>query len=89
VQFDLGLDNLLLAAILGGVLTGLGTGIALRSKGSSGGLHIIAVLINNLWGYSFGSVIFLVNLTILFVLLITSNLELTLFNAISFFISAK
>jgi len=89
VQFDLGLDNLLLAAILGGVLTGLGTGIALRSKGSSGGLHIIAVLINNLWGYSFGSVIFLINLSILSVLLITSNLELTLFNAISFFISGQ
>lgn len=88
-QIDLGLDNLLLAAILGGVINGLGTGIALRSKGSTGGLDIIAVIISNLRGYAFGNIVFYVNLGILAVFLLTSNIELTMFTAISIFISSK
>jgi uncharacterized membrane-anchored protein YitT (DUF2179 family) len=88
-QVDLGLDNLLLAAIIGGVINGLGTGIALRSKGSTGGLDIIAVIISNLRGYAFGNIVFYVNLGILAVFLLTSNIELTLFTAISIFVSGR
>lgn len=88
-QVDLGLNNLLLAAILGGILHGLGIGITLRSKGSTGGLDIIAVIISNIWGYNFGNIIFYVNLIILAVFLLTSNIELTLFSAITIFISSK
>lgn len=86
-QVDLGIDNLLLAAILGGVINGLGVGIALRSKGSTGGLDIIAVIASKFWGYKFGNIFFYVNLLILAVFLLTSNIELTLFSAISIFIS--
>jgi len=88
-QVDLGINNLLLAAILGGVVNGLGVGITLRSKGSTGGLDIIAVIISNFWGYNFGNIFFYVNLIILGVFLLTSNIELTLFSAISIFISGK
>ncbi len=88
-QVDLGLNNLLLAAILGGVVNGLGVGITLRSKGSTGGLDIIAVIISHFYGYNFGNIFFYVNLVILAVFLFTSNLELTLFSAISIFISGK
>ncbi|NLV21661.1 MAG: YitT family protein [Syntrophomonadaceae bacterium] len=89
LQIDLGLDNLLLAAVLGGVISGLGIGITLRSKGSTGGLDIIAVIINNYWGYHIGSISFYVNLVILSIFLLTSNLELALFSAISIFISGR
>lgn len=88
-QLDLGLSNLLLAAILGGVVNGLGVGITLRSKGSTGGLDIIGVIISHFWGYNFGNIVFYVNLVTLAVFLMTANLELTLFSAISFFISGK
>lgn len=88
-QIDLGLDNLLLAGILGGVINGLGVGITLRSKGSTGGLDIIAVIISKFWGYKFGNIFFYVNLGILGIFLLTSNLELTLFSAISIFISSS
>ena len=88
-QIDLGIDNLLLASILGGVLSGVGIGINLRSKGSTGGLDIIAVIISTFWGYSFGTISFVVNLIILGVFLFTSNIELTLFSAISIFICGK
>lgn len=88
-QLDLGINNLLLSAILGGVLLGLGSGICLRSKGSSGGMDIVAVIINNFWGYNFGSIFFTINLFILGVFLFTSNIELTLFSAISMYVSGK
>ncbi|MEA4924306.1 MAG: YitT family protein [Syntrophomonadaceae bacterium] len=88
-QVDLDLNNLLLAAILGGVINGLGVGITLRSKGSTGGLDIIAVIISHFYGYNFGNIFFYVNLVILAVFLFTSNLELTLFSAISIFISGR
>ncbi len=88
-QLDLGINNLLLSAILGGVILGLGSGICLRSKGSSGGMDIIAVIISNFWGYNFGSIFFAINLIILGVFLFTSNIELTLFSAISMYVSGK
>ncbi len=88
-QIDLGLDNLLLAAVLGGILSGLGTGLTLRSKGSTGGLDIVAVIISNYWGFNFGNIFFYVNLVILGVFLFVSNIELTLFSAISIFVSGK
>lgn len=88
-QVDLGINNLLLAGILGGVVNGLGVGITLRSKGSTGGLDIIAVIISNFRGYKFGNIFFYVNLSILGVFLLTSNIELTLFSAVSIFISGK
>jgi uncharacterized membrane-anchored protein YitT (DUF2179 family) len=88
-QLDLGIDNLILSAILGGVILGLGSGICLRSKGSSGGMDIIAVIISNSWGYNFGSISFAINLVILGVFLFASNVELTLISAISIFVSGK
>ncbi|MDD3363579.1 MAG: YitT family protein [Syntrophomonas sp.] len=88
-QLELGLNNLLLAAILGGVLSGLGIGITLRSKGSTGGMDIIAVIISSFWGYNFGNIFSVVNVFILGVFLFTSNIELTLFSAISIYVSGK
>jgi uncharacterized membrane-anchored protein YitT (DUF2179 family) len=88
-QLDLGINNLLLSAILGGVLLGLGSGICLRSKGSSGGMDIIAVIMSNSWGYNFGTIYFGINLIILGVFLFSSNIELTLFSAISMYVSGQ
>ncbi|NLB53107.1 MAG: YitT family protein, partial [Syntrophomonadaceae bacterium] len=42
---DFGIDDFLLAAVFGGVLAGIGSGLIFRSKGSTGGLDIVAVII--------------------------------------------
>lgn len=86
---SLKLDNLLLAAILGGILNGLGTGIILRYKGSTGGIDIIAVIIKRLWGYGLGQTYFLGNLLVLILSLLTSNIETMLFSAISIYVCSK
>jgi uncharacterized membrane-anchored protein YitT (DUF2179 family) len=86
---DWNLNDNLLSAILGGVISGIGSGIILYSKGSSGGLDIIAVLVRRLWGYNIGQVYFASNLLVIALSLLTFNIKLALFSAISIFIASK
>ncbi|MGE5379565.1 MAG: YitT family protein [Methylocystaceae bacterium] len=88
-QVNLGVHDTLLAAIMGGVVIGLGSGICLRSKGSTGGLDIVAIIVRRFWGYNFGTVSVMVNLVILGVMLLTSNIELTLYSAIAIFVNGQ
>ncbi len=89
LNLQLPMDDILLSALLGGTLNGLGVGIALLNRGSTGGLDIIAGITHRIWGISFGSTIFVTNGLVLAAALIFSNLELTLYTAITMFISAK
>lgn len=43
-------EDVLLASILGGSLLGIGTGLMIRSGGSSGGMDIIAIILNKKFG---------------------------------------
>lgn len=87
---NFGIDNnLLLSAIFGGVLAGTGSGIILHSKGSSGGTDIIAVIVRRFWGYNFGHTFLFTNLLIISLFLITANIELALYSAISIFVSSR
>jgi len=88
-HMDFGIDNILLSTIFGGVLAGIGSGIVLRSKGSVGGTDIIAVIVRRFWGYNFGQTFLVTNLPILALFLFTASLELTLYSAISIFISSR
>lgn len=83
------INDIFLSAVLGGVLNGIGTGINLRSKGSTGGVDIIAAIIKRVWGFNFGQIFLLFNLTIIGIFLFTANLQLALFSAISMFVSSK
>ncbi|MDD2586731.1 MAG: YitT family protein [Syntrophomonadaceae bacterium] len=88
-SLDFHIDNLLLSAVLGGVLVGLGAGIIFSSKGSSGGTDIIAVIFKRYKGYEIGQTIFVSNIIVLALSLLMFNIELALFSAISIFISAR
>lgn len=86
---NLGIEDMLLSAILGGVIVGIGTGINLLSKGSAGGLDIVAVIVRRYRGHNIGTVSFAVNLVILLLFLLMANIELMLFSAISIFVTAR
>ncbi|QGU00828.1 Uncharacterized UPF0750 membrane protein [Candidatus Syntrophocurvum alkaliphilum] len=86
---SINIDDLLLAAIFGGVVAGVGAGIIFRYKGSSGGLDIIAVIFKRFWGYNIGQTFFIGNISVLALSLIILNLELALFSAISIYIASK
>ncbi|MEK5256038.1 YitT family protein [Paenibacillus sp. FSL F4-0125] len=57
--------NLALAALLSGVLTGLGAGIILRSGGASGGDDILSLLISEWKGIKVGTVFILLDVIVL------------------------
>ncbi len=60
----IGVDDLMLSSIFGGVLNGIGMGITFRNNGSQGGLDIIAALIKKKWDINLGTALMGVNLII-------------------------
>lgn len=87
--FQFGTGDFFLDAVMGGVIAGIGSGIIFRSKGSSGGLDIIAIIVQRYRGHNIGQVFFFINALVLLASLMVSNLSLTLFSALSIFVSAQ
>lgn len=54
-------DDILLAAIFGGILNGLGMGILFRNKSSQGGLDVIAVILRRMYNMNIGSALMAIN----------------------------
>lgn len=59
------IDDILLASIYGGILSGIGSGIIYRVNGSAGGLDIIGAIMKKYYGYSMGSMGFAINCVIM------------------------
>ena len=59
------MNDILLAAIFGGVLSGIGMGIMFRNRTSQGGLDIIAAIIKKKMNMNIGTVLLGVNLVII------------------------
>lgn len=78
-----------LAAIFSGVICGVGGGLILRSIGSAGGIDILAIYINNTFGFRPGLVIFFVNLLPLAMGLYLFNLEVVLYSIVYMFTYTK
>ena len=64
------IENQLYAAVAGGVICGVGSGIILRSRGSGGGLDIIAIILNQKLNFGVGKFYMIFN-AILFTLVLT------------------
>ena len=64
------INDQLYAAIAGGAICGVGSGINLRSRGSSGGLDIIAIILNQKFNFGVGKFFMLYNVA-LFTIMIT------------------
>ena len=89
IAFTLPIDDILLAAIFGGALLGAGSGICMRSLGSSGGLDIIGIILHQRFGFRIGQVSFLFNtalFTLSFALLET---DLVLYSLIMVFVTGQ
>ncbi len=55
------LDDLMLAAVFGGVFNGIGYGIVFRMNGSTGGFDIIGAIVKKYYSFQMGGVIFSFN----------------------------
>lgn len=83
------LDDPLLAAVMGGVLSGLGSGFIFRVNGSAGGLDIVAAIIKKKYSLNLGFVGFAVNCVIMVAAAFLFGLKLAVLTLISMFISAN
>ncbi len=86
--FDNG--NLLLSAVYGGALLGIGLGLIFKGRGSTGGSDIVGRIMNKYFNLSVGYSIMIIDAVIIIgSSLIFRNYELILYSFITLFLSSK
>ena len=83
------LDDVMLAAIFGGVFNGIGYGIVFRMDGSTGGFDIIGAIIKKYYALHMGGVIFAFNCLIMIGAGCLSGAAPAMFTLIMMFINAN
>lgn len=82
--------NYLLASIYGGVIAGLGMGIAFRSRGNTGGTDLAAQLLNRFTGIPVGQGLLLFDGAIIILAgIVFRSVEMSLYAMITLFVSSK
>lgn len=82
-------EDLLLCAIYGGILSGVGLGIAFRSGGSTGGTDMAAQLVARIFPTSVGQALLLVDGFVILLAGIAFGLELAMYALIAVFLTTK
>ncbi len=83
------IEEKILAAILAGLLSGAGSGIVLRSLGSTGGLDIFSVIMLKRFSIKLGNTILAFNSLVLTLAAILFSIEASLYTLIFMYINTK
>lgn len=81
-------DDPIISAITGGIVSGIGSGLIFRVNGSGGGLDIVAAIVKKYYSLNFGIVGFAINCVIMMAGAILFGLQLAVLTLISMFIAA-
>ncbi|MDD3926019.1 MAG: YitT family protein [bacterium] len=81
--------DLLLAAIYGGLLTGIGMGMVFRFRGTTGGTDMIARLVHRFTSFTIGQALLIVDFFIIAAAGVVFNAELALFALINLYINIR
>ncbi|ASA24478.1 YitT family protein [Paenibacillus donghaensis] len=81
--------NPLLASIYGGIGVGLGLGLVFRGRGSTGGLTILAQIIQKITGLSFSLSVVLLDGTVIVLAAFVLGMEQALYALIGLFVTGK
>lgn len=81
--------DLLLAAIWGGLVGGVGLGIVFNFRGTTGGTDLVARLINHYTGLTVGQSLLLADGLVVFMAGLFFNVEVALYAALTIFINSK
>jgi uncharacterized membrane-anchored protein YitT (DUF2179 family) len=88
-QVDPFTENLLLAAVFGGIILGVGVGMVIRFGGSLDGTEIVAIVFNKRFSLSVGEVVMFLNLFILGSAGFVFGWDQAMYSLISYFIAFK
>ena len=83
------LDEPILAAILAGIICGIGAGLILRSQGSAGGIDVLAVYLYKKYSLKPGMTSFMVNAVILCLGAFFFSLEMAMYTLIFIYTQGK
>ena len=78
-------DNIM-AAVLAGILMGIGTGLYIRVGGTAGGLDIIATIAKKRLGIPMGRIFFMLNIVPLAAAAFINSLDVALYSGISMYV---
>lgn len=82
------IDDILLASIYGGILSGIGAGIIFRVNGSSGGTDIVAAIVKRYYGYNMGAMGFAINCVIMLVAAILFGPKYAMYTLLAMYTAA-
>jgi uncharacterized membrane-anchored protein YitT (DUF2179 family) len=88
LQVSLPVYDQLLSALLAGIISGVGSGIILRSWGSAGGTDILSVILAKRFSIRLGTTVLAFNGAILFAAAILLSLESALYTLIYLFVTS-
>lgn len=83
------IEDPILAAILAGLISGVGSGMIMKSRGSSGGSDILSVIMLNQWSVPIGKTFLVVNVIVLAATAFFFSLDVTLYSLIYFFVNSR
>ena len=83
------MNDRLLASLYAGVAIGVGLGIIFRYGGTTGGVDIIARVLQKYWGVSMGRTLFLGDILVIGASLIYLNLESAMYTLVVVFIASR
>ncbi|MDZ4131729.1 MAG: YitT family protein [Dethiobacteria bacterium] len=82
-------DDLLLAAVYGGVVMGVGVGLVFRFRGSTGGTGLLSLILAKVWGISPGQAMFWGDLVVLALAIFVFGTEAAMYATLALFVSIK
>lgn len=82
-------EDTLLCTLYTGVLVGIGLGLIFRVGGTTGGVDIIARLVNRYYGWSIGRTMLLFDFAVILSSIIIIGLDMAMYTLVSVFISAR
>ena len=82
-------DDTLLAAIYGGVITGIGSGMIFRVNGSAGGTDTVATIMKKYYSLNVGLVGFSINVFLMLVAALLFGVKPAMYTLLSFFVGSR
>ncbi len=84
-------NNILLASVLGGVLSGIGMGMVFVRGATTGGTDLISLLLNRVFpNTSVGSLLLIVDATVVvFAVVVFRNIEVALYSIVTIFVTTR
>jgi uncharacterized membrane-anchored protein YitT (DUF2179 family) len=83
------IEDALLSAIYGGVVSGIGLGMAFRNRGSQGGTDILAVVLKRRLGINIATLSLSMNMVVVAIGACISNIETALYTLVSMYITSQ